>query len=241
MNTARYIPLLLLSLLGGCATIKNPEGEGCAESHDLPPVRLTAQQKEMLAKPHAPPSTALDYYLLLPKRYFSFLPEDEKRRMSFVNMNTLEKDYLTASHWFECDGGGFSVTIRVFRSAQGDLVAINASEDAPQILLQKSGAKLGLISVTLKKPTFWRYDGGWKAMGQDRLPSLTLEEIVDRYQNKYRAHLAHPDQKKFIYLEYILPECGETIEVVGRENFMGAEQTWATFTRDGEKFGKIMP
>jgi len=225
-------------LLAGCASKPAPQVGGCNHSHELPPLHLDAEQKSLLTSVSAEPSSALDYYMLLPDRYFSIMPSDAERRISYVDRETLKKDYISARRWFECDGGGFEVAIRVFRTQQGDLIAIDASEDSSLFLFRRDENESGLNSVTLKMPSFWRYKDKWEKVDADILPSVGLDFILDQYKNKYKADQRYTDQSKFIYLEYrLLPE-GNTIPVVGRENFMDSAPTWTEFVFTGSRFKK---
>lgn len=233
----RYLPIFTL-LVVGCASTPTPDIGGCSHSNELPPLHLDAGQKALLASVSSQPQSALDYYMLLPKHYFSIMPSDAQRRISYVERETLKSDYLSACRWFECDGGGFEVTIRVFRRPEGDLIAIDSSEDPPLFLFRRDENKSGLNSVTLKKPTFWHYKHKWEQIDADILPSMSLKSILDQYRNKYKADQAYTDQSKFIYLDYrLLPE-GNIIPVVGRENFMDSAPTWAEYTFTGARFKK---
>ncbi len=237
VHLMRKLSLLVLVLVG-CASSPSPNTGGCSHSHDLPPLKLGSDRLALLESVSVQPQSALDYYMLLPERYFSILPSDPQRRISFVDLEPLTKDYLSARHWFECDGGGFEVAIRVFRRPEGDLIAIDSSEDPSLFLFRRDEKLSGLNSVTVKKPTFWHYKDGWIPVDPDILPSLGLTGILDQYKNKYKADQVYPDQSKFIYLDYrLLPE-GNTIPVVGRENFMDAAPTWAEYTFTGSLFKK---
>lgn len=233
----RYLQIFAL-LVVGCASKQSLDTGGCSQSHELPPLQLDAEERSMLASVASQPQSALDYYMLFPKRYFSIMPSDPQRRISYVDRETLAKNYLSARRWFECDGGGFEVTIRVFRRPEGDLIAINSSEDQALILLRRDDNQSGLNSVTLKKPTFWQYKHGWKQVDNEILPSMSLESILDQYKNKYKADQVYTDQSKFIYLDYrLLPE-GNLIPVIGRENFMDSAPTWAEYSFTGTSFNK---
>jgi len=214
---------------------------GCNHSRELPPLIIDAEEKSLLASVSAHPQNALDYYMLLPKRYFSFLPSDAQRRISYVDRKSLTNNYLLARRYFDCDQGGFDVTMRVFRRPEGDLIAIDSSEDHSLFLLRRADNLRGLNSVTLKKPTFWQYKHGWEKVDNDILPSMSLASVLDQYRNKYKADKAYPDQSKFIYLEYrLLPE-GNLIPVIGRENFMDSAPTWAEYSFTGTRFKKNTP
>lgn len=235
----RDLTLFTLLLMVGCASTPPSDPGGCSHSNELPPLRLDANQKSLLASVSSQPQSALDYYMLLPKRYFSIMPSDAQRKISYVERETLNQDYISACRWLECDGGGFELTIRVFRRPGGDLIAVNSSEDQSLFLFQRDLNQSGLNSVTLKKPTFWHYRNGWNQVNGDLLPSLGLDRILRQYSDKYHADQKHADQTKFIYLEYQLPPQGNVIPVVGRENFMDSAPTWAEYKFSGSSFVEL--
>jgi hypothetical protein len=233
----RFLPLLTL-LVANCASTPAPHIGGCSHSHELRPLNLNADEKALLESVSQQPHSALDYYMLLPKRYFSIMPSDAQRKISYVEHETMNKDYISARRWFECDGGGFEVAMRVFRRPSGDLIAIESSEDSVISLFMRDGNQSGLNSVALKKPTFWHYTDKWNQVDSNILPSLGLDEILDRYKYKYKADQKDADQQKFIHLDYrLLPE-GDIIPVIGRENFMDSAPTWAEYQLTGSHFRK---
>ena len=104
---------------------------------------------------------------------------------------------------------------------------------------------MGLWSISLNRPEFWQYRGGDFSKGgallrvrDSVMPELSVEHILDRYRNHYKAHLNRPTQKKSIYLSYELPPEGNKIQVTGRENFMppGERYVWAEYSYKGAEF-----
>jgi hypothetical protein len=106
-------------------------------------LKLDPAQRKLLAARSETPRTAADYYFLLPATNFSNVENSTERRATFVNQESLTKQYLHAGHWFECDGGGFEVTIRVFDAADGPLVAILSSTYPREILVDNKQARPG--------------------------------------------------------------------------------------------------
>lgn len=213
---------------------------GCGHDQELPPLKLDKGAKRILASRSAPPQTAADYFLALPSSYFSILENSPQRRVTFIETSSLTDSYLRAEHWFECDGGGFEVTIRVFDTEDGPLIGISSSTyPVHKLYTDQDAGSGGLKSITLRRPRFWRYsDGAWKAVDDAILPMLDRDAVIDRYRNHYKAHLENVDQQKFIWLDYDLPISGNTIQVSGRENFMDPikRYIWARFSLDGQRF-----
>ncbi len=242
----RSLTLVLAFVLSGCSLaqkfglpISETEG-GCSHDNTLPPLHLDEADRAMLKSRSNPPKTAADYYFLLPASYFSILENGAERRATFIQKNSLTPDYLHAAYWFECDGGGFDVTIRVFHDDRGPLIAISSSTYKNIMLLEEKDAPRGkLSSIVVEKPRFWRYEAGrWISVDDAILPTIEKGFVIDRYLHHYKAHLQYASQLKFIWLKYELPASGNRLPVIGRENFMEPSKTyvWKEYVFDGLRF-----
>lgn len=239
-------PLVLMLGLSRCASLGKQEstpqeiGEGCAHDKELPPLNLDTADRRILANRSDPPKTAADYYFKLPSECFSIVENTPERRATFIQKDSMTDRFLHAKHWFECDGGGFEVTIRLFDTDDGPLVAILSSTYDSEVLLRNEKAGPGgLQSITVNRPRFWRYkDGSWTRVDDSILPGISKEFVLDRYRNHYKAHLNYADQQKYIGLTYDLQPTGLIIPVTGRENFMDPLEsyTWLAFSFDGKRF-----
>lgn len=239
-------PALAFALcLVGCTDSRKPEAPphelgGCSSDRTLPALNLTASDRRLLSNQHGTPRTAADFYLKLPAAYFPNLENTSERRVSFIDKATLTDGYLEAKHWFECDGGGFSVTIRVFDTNDGPLIAIHSSTYESEFLLKDDHAKPGeLQSISVQRPKFWRYRNDQFVKVDDGvLPTIRKDFVLDRYHHHYKGQLKDADQQKYIWLTYDLPATGTTVRVTGRENFMDPMQTytWKTFQFNGKVF-----
>lgn len=239
MMYVRSLALLLTLILCGCRLPKRETG-GCSHDTTLPPLHLDQADREMLKNLSDPPNTAADYYFRLPASYFSIVENGTERRATYIRKESLTPDYLHAAYWFECDGGGFDVTIRVFHGDRGPLIAISSSSYKNIMLLEEKDAPRGkLSSIVVEMPRFWRYEAGrWISVDDSILPTIDKDFVIDRYLHHYRAHLQDADQHKFIWLKYELPASGNTIPVTGRENFMDPFNTylWKEYVFDGTRF-----
>lgn len=248
MKPSLKLTAISLCLLCSCipaGAVEKPAAPPAKPSpyRKMPPVKLDAKDRAILTSAHPDkPMTAVDYYLALPASYFSIVENSPERRVSLIDKESLSDSYLSAAHWFEGDAGGFSVTIRLFPYEESPLIAITTSRKQPIFLLEKKESGPGqLQSVMVEKPQFWTYrDGKWITV-KDVLPTLPLQDVLDLYRHTHRAHLDHPDQRKFIALNYTLPKKGEIMEVTGRENFMdpSVNYVWATYRFDGKKFQRL--
>lgn len=148
--------------------------------------------------------------------------------------------YIHAERWFECDGGGFDVTIRVFDAPGGPIVGISSSTYKTTTLYSDPDPGPGeLDRITVRRPRFWRYtDGQWVRVSDSILPMITRGFVIDRYRNHYKAHLKTASQRKSIWLGYDLPPSGNVIRITGRENFMDPSKTyvWRRLVFDGNSF-----
>ena len=245
MKTHQTLLILTLGLIGCTNSMAaDPAGAevggGCSHDKTLPPLKLDAADQLLLAARSNPPKTAMDFYLRLPTSCFSNVENSPERRVTFVKKDSLKDQYLHAEHWFECDGGGFEATIRLFDTDQGPLIAILSSSYRRDKLLAVDHPQPGeLQSITVNRPRFWRYrDSQWIPVEDNILPRIEKKSVLDQYHNRYKAHLKHADQQKYIWLQYDLPASGLIIPVTGRENFMDPSETytWATFSFDGKSF-----
>ena len=227
---------------------------GCSDSRKLPPLKLTGEQKRLLASANEDPKTALDYYLLLPHDYFSVLwlingpkapsGESRERRVTYIDLKTLTDQYLHAKLWFECDQGGFEVTIRLFDAPDGGLVGVssraNTLRDENTMLFQAPREKRGVLSsVVVSRPSFWRYvAGGWRRVSDSILPMIPVEKVLELNRSKWHSPPEFEDQSKFITLAYELPRTGNTIIIKGRENFMDPflEYEWGRYELKSGRF-----
>ncbi len=240
--------LMLVALMAGCGNQSPPpalagyEG-GCSHDQELPPLKLDPAHRAILASRSDPPRTAADYYFALPASYFSNVENSPERRTTFIDKSSLTGRYLRAEHWFECDGGGFEVTIRVFDTPDGHLIGISSSTYEPRTLYATEQRGPGVLeSITLARPRFWSFRGGhWQRLDDAILPMLDAQRVIDRYRNYYRGHLNEPSQGKFISLDCELPAGGMTVKVTGRENFMDPFESylWAQYEFNGSHFEEV--
>ena len=210
------------------------------------PVALTEAEKALLEQRSDPPRTALDFYLLLGRGYFKNVDNGTERRITFIEKESLSDTYLRAEYTIpSTDAGAFWVTVKILGRDENKLIAISHLEGSHKLYVAKENGPQGLWSVSMNRPEFWRYRGGafseggaWHRVSDTILPDLSVERILDRYRNHYKAHLHHADQKKSIYLMYELPVKGGLVQVAGRENFMSPREryVWAEYVFDGEKF-----
>lgn len=225
---------------GRHVTLRNP-GEGW----EWLPVKLDEAERRLLAARSSPPKTAMDYYLLLPEKYFRNIENSLERRVTFIDQESLSDQYLRAGYTIpSTDAGAFWVTIRLFEKGGEPLIAIRhrgGNQLLHKIKDERTWEPGELIWISLGRPDFLRYrEGKWIPVGAKILPPITKDFVLDRYRNHYKGHLKHPTQKKWISLGYALPQTGETVQVTGRENFMNPleKYIWAEFTFDGDRFVK---
>lgn len=210
------------------------------------PVTLTDDESALLATRSDSPRTALDFYLLLSGSYFRNIRHETERRIAFIERETLSDRYLHAEYTIpSVDAGAFWVTIRLFGNEDNPLIAIGYRGGTKRLFAAKENGPQGLWTITLNRPQFWNYRGDSFSEGgalvrvpDSVLPEPSVERILDRYHNHYKAHLNYPTQKKSIYLYYDIPREGHRVQVTGRENFMksGDRYVWADYTYNGEEF-----
>ena len=207
------------------------------------PVKLDEAERRLLAKRSNPPKTAMDYYLLLPEKYFRNIENSLERRVAFIVQESLSDQYLHAGYTIpSTDAGAFWVTIRIFEMGREPLIAIRhrgGNQLLYKIKDERSWKPGELIWISLGRPDFLRYrEGKWIPVDAEVLPGITKDFVLDRYRNHYRGHRNYPTQKKWISLGYALPQTGGVVQVTGRENFMSPleKYIWAQFTFDGDRF-----
>lgn len=234
-----------LALMAGCGHQSLPPGMtdslvGCAHDQKLPPLKIEPMDQAILGSRSNPPQNVVDYYFALPASYFAGIESSPERRTTFIDKSSLTGRYLHAKYWFECDGGGFEVVIRVFDTTEGHLIGISSSTYGSQAIYSTDKRGPGVLeSITVQRPQFWRYRGGqWQRVSDSILPMIRTERVMNLYRNEFMGHLNSPDQGKSIWLSYDLPAGGSTINVSGRENFMdpNEECTWARYEFNGSQF-----
>jgi len=214
---------------------------GCSHENLLPLLELTDAHRQLLADRSDPPRTAADYYLALPDSFFGNVEDTSpERRVSFIDMESLDDQWLQASHYFDCDGGGFGLTLRIFGTEAGPVLGIGRALQPAEVIHQNRDAARGELSVIkVVCPGFWRHaDGKWSPAEDLVLPVIDAQRVIDRYRSYYQGQLKTPDQEKFIWLEYELPKSGDEIRLTGRENFMDpdGDYVWQVLRFDGKGF-----
>ncbi len=237
----RLLVILTAFAVGAWAQERVVDDNGKFVEWKWPEVKLNAEEHKLLAGRSDTPKMAIDYYLALPAKYFRNVENSVERRVTFIERETLSDQYLHAEYWIpSVDAGGFRVTIRLFDNEDGEPLIAVRHGGGNKRLLENDKAKPGeLIWVTLGRPNFYRFrEGKWVPVDGGILPGVTIEQVLDRYRNHYKAHLKQPTQTKYIALGYELPRTGTTVRVTGRENFMNPlkKYVWATFAFDGKKF-----
>ncbi|MDB4437981.1 hypothetical protein N9195_00165 [bacterium] len=251
MKTAGIILMVLLHGIslaadkndGRHVTFTNPEKGVAWKGWAWVPVTLKEDERKLLEKRSDPPMAALDYYLLLPGKYFGKIKNSVDRRITYIDREFLSDQFLHAEYAIpSVDAGDFEVTIRVFESDGEPLIAIR--HRGGNKLLHKvedeRGVKAGeIIWITLGRPDFWRYrNGKWISVDAKILPGITKEFVIDKYRNHFKDHLKNPTQKKTIALGYDLPRTGGIVRVTRITKFGSKrpKKVWAEFTFDGVQF-----
>lgn len=233
------LSIVTVGMCGGCASRTPhqpaPYVGGCSHVRELPPLELTSKHKRLLASVSTTPKTALDYYMLLPKSYFSIMPDSPERRVTYVRTETLSDTYLHARRWFECDGGGFDVTLKLYRSSAGTFVAIK-NEHGETIFDDGEDTK-GEPSITIQRPTLWRYaDGAWKRQPRESVPKISPKRVLAKYHHDWDADRQFVGQRKFIWIDYnFIPESDDLV-LMGRENFQPSVYEYARLHWRGPHF-----
>lgn len=242
------VALSMAALLVGCAPKRpGPPDDfigGCSHDNVLPELKLGDAHRRLLADRNDPPRTVVDHYLSLPDSFFGNVEDTTpERRISFIEMDTLTGQWLKAGHFFDCDGGGFEVVMRLFEARDGPLVAISAWESAYEPLYRNEAAGPDEIeTITLSVPRFWRLrDGQWQEAGDVALPIIDKDAVLDRYFNHFRQHFEEARLSHSIWLQYELPKAGDEIRLTGRGNFMDpdGEYLWQRLRFDGQSFKEL--
>ena len=224
----------------GARHVKLLEPENEASDYEWLPISLGEAEVNLLEQRSSPPSSALDFYLLLSRSYFGRVEDSLERRISFIDRETLTLQYLHAEFTIpRVDAGAFFVTIRIFEGEGSPLIAVRHRDDYQLIYKRSSESTDNLSHIRVGFPELWRFkDGAWVLADHEILPRVQTESVITRYKAQYRAHLEHPSQTKSISLDYELPIEGNLIDVTGRENFMTPrrEHIWTTFEFDGRRF-----
>jgi len=191
---------------------------GCVHNHELPPLQLTPEHQRLLASVSPTPKTALDYYMLLPKSYFSIMPDSRERRVTYIDAKTLSDDYLHATRSFECDGGGFEVTLKLYRTPTRTFVALKSGHT--ETIFDDGKPHEGEPSVSIERPSLWRYsDGGWIRQPAESIPKISARRVLTKYHRDWDADRQYTDQEKYIWIDYVLSPATSDIVLMGRENF----------------------
>ena len=238
----RHVTVALLALLvaavAGCvspAPAPSTHLGGCAHTHELPPLELTAEHERLLAAASAKPKTALDYYLLLPGSYFKIMPDSRERRVTYIEDKTLTDDYLEASRWFECDGGGFEVTIKLYRTPTRTFVLLNHGH--MDTIFDDGKPREGEPSVGIERPSLWLYsDSAWVRQPDSAVPKISAERVLDKYHRDWDADRKHTDQEKYIWIDYVLSPTTPDIVLMGRENFQSGVYEYGRLKWRGTRF-----
>lgn len=170
------------------------------------------------------------------------MPSDAEHRVWYIELRTLSNDYLSARYWFDCDNGGFELSMRVFRTADGDIIALSSSLDKPVVLMNGQANPGELSYVGVKRIQLFRYvKDQWCEADDVVLPMISLENILNKWKLRWKAHLNRFDQTKDIYLSYEVPKTGDVVPVVGWEILMEprGRHAWAHYRLTNGRFVPI--
>ncbi len=210
---------------------KNAYVVGCNHSNELPPLQLTPEQERLLSSVSPTPQTAFDYYMLLPKSYFKELPDTRERRVSYVSTKTLSKNYLTASHWFECDGGGFEVTIKLYRSASRTFILVK--RDDFEMILEGGVSKSP--SAKICRPTLWEYlNGAWIRKADESVPQISAKRVLKEY--KKNPNPSPQRTSEALMIDYDVSPSRDSILVRGRWSISYIEYQFGRLDWNGSQF-----
>jgi hypothetical protein len=232
------LAVILVGAVAGCVSPAPAPSEhlaGCAHTHELPPLELTAEHERLLAAASAKPRTALDYYLLLPSSYFKIMPDSRERRVTYIDAKTLSNDYLKASRWFECDGGGFEVTIKLYRTPKQTFVLLKQSQ--LETIFDDGKPREGEPSIRIERPSLWRYsDSGWVQQPDSAVPKISAERVLAKYHRDWDADRKNTDQEKYIWIDYVLSPTTPDVVLMGRENFQSGAYEYGRLKWRGTRF-----
>lgn len=227
--------ILAIALTGCAGRSPQPQAEvgGCVHTHELPPLKLTSEHKRLLDASSTPPKTALDFYMLLPKSYFSIMPDSRERRVTYIDTSTLSADYLHASRYFECDGGGFEVSVRLYRTSTRTFVALKSGNT--ETIFDDGKPREGEPSVHIERASLWLYTAGdWVRQPDQTIPKISAQRVLAKYHHEWDADRQYTDQEKFIWIDYVLSPVTDDIVLRGRENFQPEVYEYARLRwRDG--------
>lgn len=212
----------------------------CAEHEaklKLPKLVLNSIQHRILSELSKTPHTAVDYYMSIPKSFFNGLDNSKKRRVWYIEQNSLTDSYLNAFFYFDCDNGGFGLEMRLLDSESGPVIAINNGSN--EKIYDDGKPKEGDPAIWVNRPRFYRVvSGSWIEIETPLLPIVDIQDTLYLYYNVFKAHLYYQDQEKFIWLKYELSPTSTNIALTGRENFMDPfnRNVWAQYHWTGEHF-----
>ena len=171
----------------------------------------------------------------LPKSYFSIMPDSRERRVTYIDAKTLSDDYLHAFRAFECNGGGFQVTLKLYRTPTRTFVAINQFEE--EVIFDDGKPTKGEPSISIVRPSLWRYfDGRWHPQPTESIPKISPKRVLTKYHHDWDADRQEIDQEKFIWISYILSPSTNSIVLMGRENFQSDVYEYARLNWRNTRF-----
>jgi hypothetical protein len=230
--------IALVAIVAGCvspAPKPNANAGGYATTHELPPLQLTAEHKRLLAAVSAKPRTALDYYMLLPRSYFKIMPDSRERRVTYIDAATLSDDFLTASQWLECDGGGFAVSLKLYRTPTRTFVVLNDSR--MEKIFDDGKPREGEPTVFIERPSLWLYSGSaWIRQPDSAVPRIPAERVLTKYHRDWDADRKYTDQEKHIWIDYEVSPTTPDIVLMGRENFQSDVYEYGRLKWRGTRF-----
>lgn len=235
----RIVKRLLLAVacciaLAGCnpprVAQKNSHAGGCAHNHELPPLHLTVENKRMLASVSPTPSTALDYYMLLPKSRFGIMPDSPERRVTYVKKQSNE--FLEASHWFECNGGGFGVTLKLYRTPTRTFLLLKHDDGKDQY--DDRAVENRELPTVENRPSLWLYsEGKWS---QQTLPGVPRERVLKKLREGLKTDGQRATDMDFIDINYVVSPETDDIVLMGRGNCQAHAYEYARLKWQNSRF-----
>ncbi len=195
-----FVPLAFLCFVSSCSSeIKditkvesnrqNDVGAQKSFGNESPP---DDKQKNVVAE-QAKSKSVLDYYLMLPDKYFRYMPDDQKARRSYIKIEDIKNGYLKIEKPYELeDVSKIPKGDRELARAENEVTKAEAVMEVA-LFRQKQGRNIVVVNypadsdnpfLVIFKLDFWEDDGG------------VLKDVTEQHHAKIDNNMAFAEFKK---------------------------------------------
>lgn len=230
-----FVPLAFLCFVSSCSSeIKDITKAESSRQNDVGAQKSFGsesppddEQKNVVAE-QAKSKSVLDYYLMLPDKYFRDMPDDQKARRSYIKIEDIKNGYLKIEKPYQLeDVSKMSEEDSELERAENEVTKAEAVMEIA-LFRQKQGRNVVVVNypadsdnpfLVIFKLDFWEDDNGvLRDVTEQHRAKIDANMAFAEFQkqrkptDKYPSYLSETDISFDLYPE--LPRYGKAIKII---------------------------